>query len=406
MSAETKALTAVLKDKQIHVLMQANPDKLFTTHQDIWEFIRNYTASNGSVPPQDLVVDSFRDFVPEKNVGSTKHHLGELQAEYMDISVREILRGAANKVQEGDVNSAVDELIAGASNLKKTTTAVKDLDLVDAESAIDHFKAIQELNKMGSYGIKTGLAGFDSVLPGGISGGMLGVFLAYPGIGKSFLALYLAVQAWKQGKTPLIISLEMSESEVRNRLYTILGEGIWSLRKMSNGEVELDTFKKWHKKVFANMPPFYIVSTDGLGEINTSVVRAKVDQYKPDFVVFDYLQLATPDQKTDNETVKMKNLSREFKLLAMSMHVPILAISSATPNDVTNLSEPPTLGQTAWSRQISYDSDFLLALGRDPLGDVMECTFRKNRHGILNSFFVQCDFDSGMFHYKNSDQIS
>jgi replicative DNA helicase len=400
---ETKILTALLKDKQIHVLMQANPDELFVTHKDIWGFIKDYVSKNGSLPPEGLVVDSFRDFSPEKDVGTTKHHLAELQDRYMDTKVREILRGAASMVQEGDVTSAVDELISGASNLKKTTSAVKDIDLVDAESAIDHFKAIQEMNAMGCHGVRTGLHGFDAVMPGGISGGMLGIILAYPGIGKSFLALYLAVQAWKQGKTPLVLSLEMSESEVRNRLYAILGDGIWSLRKLSNGEVELDMFKKWHTKVFKDMPPFYIVSTDGLGEVNTSTIRSKIDQYKPDFVVFDYMQLGTPDQKSDNEVVKMKNLSREFKLLAMTTQVPIIAISSATPNDVTNLSEPPTLGQTAWSRQIAFDADFLLALGREPMGDVVTGVMRKNRHGPLNEFYVLVDFDAGRFVYVDMD---
>jgi len=406
MSVETKILTAVLRDKQIHVLMQANPDELFQTHKDIWEFIRNYIAKNGSMPPEGLVVENFRDFTPEKNVGATKHHLAELQHEYMDTKVREILHGAAGMVQEGDVNSAVDELISGASNLKKITSAVKDIDLVDADSAIDHFKAIQEMNAMGGHGIRTGLHGFDAVLPGGISGGMLGIILAYPAIGKSFLALYLAVQAWKQGKTPLIISLEMSESEVRNRLYTILGDGIWSLKKLAGGEVEIDMFKKWHTKVFKDKPPFYIVSTDGLGEVNTSTIRSKIDQYKPDFVVFDYMQLGTPDQKSDHEVVKMKNLSREFKLLAMTTQVPIIAISSATPNDVTNMSEPPSLGQTAWSRQIAFDADFMLSLGRDPMGDTITSVFRKNRHGPLNEFYLQVDFDAGRFVYMNSENIT
>ncbi len=405
-NAETNTLTAVLRDKQIHVLMQANPDVLFTSHHDIWQFIRDYVATNGTLPPEGLVVDSFRDFNPPSNVGATKHHLAELQEAYMDTAVREILRGAASKVQDGDVNSAVDELISGASNLKKTTSAVKDIDLVDADSAVDHFKALQELNAMEGHGVRTGLHGFDAVLPGGIAPGMLGIILAYPGIGKSFLALFMAVKAWKQGKTPLILSLEMSEAEVRNRLYTILGEGIWSLRNLSSGNVELDTFKKWHKKVFTNMPPFYIVSTDGLGEVNTSTIRAKIDQYKPDFVVFDYMQLGTPDQKSDNEVVRMKNLSREFKMLAMSSKVPVIAISSATPTDVTNMSEPPTLGQTAWSRQIAFDADWMIALGREPLGDVIEIVFRKNRNGPLNSMYLQADFNEGRFIYKDSDFVS
>lgn len=396
---EAKVLAAVLRDKQVHVLMQANVGALLTTHTDVWEFIRNYVDKNGSVPPENIVVENFRDFTPPESVGTTKHHLEQLQAEFMDQRVREILRNAATEVQDGRSNDAVNTLISQTSDLKKVTTSVKDVDLVDVESAIAHFETVQKMNAMGSYGVKTGLPGFDAVLPSGITGGMLGVFLAYPGIGKSWLAMYFAAQAWKQGKVPLIISLEMSEAEVRNRLFTVLGDGIWSLRKMGMGEVELDMFKKWHAKVFTSKPPFYIVSSDNDGEVNPSVVKAKIDQYKPDFVVLDYLQLMSPNTKTDNEVTKMKNLSRELKQLARGSDVPILAISSATPDDVTNLSQPPTLGQTAWSRQIAYDADWLVSLGRDPNSDVVTAVYRKNRHGPMNEFYVQCDFNHGRFIY-------
>lgn len=396
---EAKVLAAVLRDKQVHVLMQANVGALLTTHTDVWEFIRNYVDKNGSVPPENIVVENFRDFTPPESVGTTKHHLEQLQAEFMDQRVREILRNAATEVQDGRSNDAVNTLISQTSDLKKVTTSVKDVDLVDVESAIAHFETVQKMNAMGSYGVKTGLPGFDAVLPSGITGGMLGVFLAYPGIGKSWLAMYFAAQAWKQGKVPLIISLEMSEAEVRNRLFTVLGDGIWSLRKMGMGEVELDMFKKWHAKIFTGKPPFYIVSSDNDGEVNPSVVKAKIDQYKPDFVVLDYLQLMSPNTKTDNEVTKMKNLSRELKQLARGSDVPILAISSATPDDVTNLSQPPTLGQTAWSRQIAYDADWLVSLGRDPNSDVVTAVYRKNRHGPMNEFYVQCDFNHGRFIY-------
>jgi hypothetical protein len=61
----------------------------------------------------------------------------------------------------------------------------------------------------------------------------------------------------------------------------------------------------------------------------------------------------------------------------------------------------PTLGQTSWSRQIAYDADWLLALGRAANSDVLEAVFRKNRNGMLGEFVVQVDFDSGRFIYKD-----
>ena len=400
-NTEAKVISAVLQDKQLHVLLQANVETLLRTHNDVWNFIRLYAENNGTVPPSSLVVEKFRDFQIIKDIGATKHHLEELQNEYLNDSLKDILRSAATEVQGGQGVQALEDLITKTSTLKKNTSSIRDIDATDIDSAIAYFENVKEQQALGQRGIKTGLPGFDNYLPSGIMPGQLGVFLAYPGIGKSWMALYFAVQAWKQGKTPLIISLEMSETEVRNRVFTIMGEGLWSHRKLSNGEIELDMLKKWHENKLQGKPPFHIISNDSGGEVTPSVIRGKLDQYKPDFVVVDYLQLMSPNQKADNETVKMKNLSRELKLMAISEEVPIIAISSATPDDVKDMSTVPTLAQTAWSRQIAYDADWVMALGRASNSDIIECAFRKNRNGFMGDFLVQCDFDKGYYRYKD-----
>ena len=400
-NSEAKVISAVLEDKQVHVLLQANIDGLLRTHNDVWNFIKRYAESNGTVPPSSLVVEKFRDFAPVAGVGTTKHHLEELQADYLNDSLKDIIRNAATEVQGGQGVKALEQLITKTSELKKNTSAIRDIDATDIQSAIAYFENVKKQQELGKIGIKTGLPGFDNYLPSGIMPGQLGIFLAYPGIGKSWLALYFAVQAWKQGKTPMIISLEMSETEVRNRVFAIMGEGLWSHRKISNGDIEIDMLKKWHDNKILGKPPFHIISNDSGGEITPSVIRGKIDQYRPDFVIVDYLQLMAPNQKSDNETVRMKNLSRELKLMSISEEVPIIAISSATPDDVTNMSTVPTLGQTAWSRQIAYDADWVLALGRASNSDIIECAFRKNRNGFMGDFLVQADFDKGYYRYKD-----
>jgi len=402
-STESKVISALLQDKQMHVLLQADVEKLLRTHGDIWEFIRKYFEINQAVPPKDLVIEKFRDFALDENIGSTKHHLEELQGEYLTDSLKDILRVAAGEVQSGEGNKALEELITKTSELKKNTASIRDIDVTDLASTIAYFENVKAQRAMGITGIKTNLPGFDNYLPSGIMPGQLGVFLAYPGIGKSWMALYFAVQAWKQGKSPLIISLEMSETEVRNRVLTIMGQGIWSHRKISNGEIELDMLKKWYDVEMTGKPEFHIISNDSGGDINPSVVRGKIDQYRPDFIIVDYLQLMSPNQKSENEVVRMKNLSRELKLLAIGEEVPIIAISSATPDDVNDLSGVPTLGQTAWSRQIAYDADWVLALGRATNSDIIECAFRKNRNGFMGDFFVQADFDKGYYRYKDME---
>jgi len=399
--SEAKLISAVLEDKQAHVLLQANVDTILRTHNDVWTFIRTYFERNGTVPPTSLVVDKFRDFTPVQGVGATKHHLEELQADYLNDSLKDILRNAAADVQSGSGIEALEHLITKTSELKKNTSAIRDIDVTDIDNAIAYYQQVQEQSALGITGIKTGLPGFDNYLPAGITPGQLGVFLAYPGIGKSWLSLYFAVQAWKQGKSPMVVSLEMSETEVRNRVYTIMGDGLWSHRKLSSGEVELDMLKSWHEKNLQGKPEFHIISNDSGGEVTPSVMRGKIDQYKPDFVIVDYLQLMSPNQKSDNETVRMKNLSRELKLMAISEEVPIIAISSATPDDVNKLDTVPTLGQTAWSRQIAYDADWVLALGRGTNSDIIECVFRKNRNGFMGEFLVETDFDKGRYKYKD-----
>lgn len=401
MNLEAKTISAVLNDKQVHVLLQGNIDNILRTHGDVWTFIRNYYEQNQAVPPVDLVKEKFTDFDYFSDTGATKHHLDELRTSFLNDQIKVLLRSAASDVQEGKALEALDSLISETANLKKTTSTVRDIDVSNIDDAISYFQNLKEQQEAGVHGIYTGLAGFDNYLPAGITPGQLGVLLAYPAIGKSWMALYLAVQAWKNGKTPLIVSLEMTEAEVRNRVFAIIGQGMWSHRKLSSGQVELDMLKKWMTKTFEGKPSIHIVSNEGIGEVSPSVLRGKIDQYAPDIVFVDYLNLMTSNQRTDNEVVKMKNLSRELKLLAISEEIPIVAISSATPDDVTDMNSVPTLGQTSWSRQIAYDADWLLALGRAPNSDVLEAVFRKNRNGFLGEFMVQVDFDSGRFIYKD-----
>ena len=398
---EAKTLSAVLNDKQVHVLLQANVDTLLRTHNDVWEFVRNYYEQNQTVPSPKIVKERFADFDYIQETGATKHHLDELRQDYLNDNVKIMLRNAASQVQNGDSLSALDTLLGETARLKHVTSPVRDLDVSDVDAAIAYFENVKKQREAGTHGIYTGLAGFDNYMPAGITPGQLGVLLAYPAIGKSWMALYLAVQAWKNGKSPLVVSLEMTETEVRNRVFTIIGQGMWSHRKLSRGDVETDMMRKWMQKTFDGKPSIHIISNEGIGEVSPSILRGKIDQYHPDIVFVDYLNLMTSNQRTDNEVVKMKNLSRELKLLAISEEIPIVAISSATPDDVTDMNSVPTLGQTSWSRQIAYDADWLLALGRAQNSDVLEAVFRKNRNGFLGEFVVQVDFDAGRFLYKD-----
>ena len=398
---EAKVLSAVLNDKQIHVLFQANPDTLFRTHKDVWDFVKNYYEQNSTVPTKSLLVEKFRDFQPVGEIGTTKHHLEELRIQFLEDNLRNALMTSAKQLNEHQPIEALNSIISKTSDLKRISSDVRDIDATDVEDASAHFIHIKELSEKGIHGVRTNLAGFDNYLPGGISPGQFGILLAYPAIGKSWLAIFMAVQAWKAGKKPLIVSLEMTEKEVRNRVYTIMAEGYFSHRKLSAGLIDIEGFENWAKQHLKDKPPFYIISNDGMADVSPSGIRGKIDQYSPDVVFVDYIQLMNSNQGGENEVVKIKNISRELKVLAISSQVPIVAIASATPDNATDMNSVPSLGQVAWSKQLAYDADWVLALGRATGSTILECVFRKNRHGFCGEFMVDIDFDSGRFIYKD-----
>ena len=402
MNAEAELLSAVLRNNDIALVLQSAVDELFVTHVDIWEHIRNHYVKYKTVPSPVDVELQFLDFHLIETRHPTKYYLDEFVAAYVDNEMRTLVKQAATDINAGKSPKALQDLSASVARLARTSVAVTDIDLSDVESAVAYFIRKQQQD---TSGIKTGWDGFDVCMPSGMNAGMLTVLLAFPQIGKSWIALHMAVQAWKQGYTPMIVSLEMSEHEVRNRLYAIIGNGKWSHRRLVAGLVDVDEFKTWATETFTNKPSFHIISTDGLGAVTPDVIRGKIDQYKPDFVVVDYLQLMESNKHSDNEVVRVKTISRDMKLLALSEKLPVVLIASATPDENTEMQTPPELGQVAWSKQIAYDADVVLAMGREPTSPELEVVFRKNRHGPLGDFALQMSFDTGQFIYIDLDTV-
>lgn len=394
---EVEVISSLCKNKDIHIMFDNNADELIQDCADIWGFIKDYYDQTRQIPDSDLLVTRFKDFDPVDS-GPTVYHIDKLRQAFLDESMRNSLRRAAQLVNNNESANALKELSKDISKMSRIGSKVRDIDVTDIDNAIHYFEQTRQSALDGNVGIKTGITAFDVCLPMGIAKGQLGIFLAYPAIGKSWLALYFAVQAWKAGYKPMIISLEMTEYEVRNRIFTIIADGFFSHRALSSGRVSDDEFRLWADKNLTGRQPFKIISNDTGSEMTPNLIGSKIDQYRPDIVIVDYLQLMIDNAGTSqNETVKIKNLSRELKLLAVSQQLPILAIASATPDDSTDLESVPQLGQVAWSRQIAYDSDWVLGIGRKTNSDVIEAVLRKNRNGYQGDFYLEVDFDKGIF---------
>lgn len=402
MNKELAVIGALLKDEDITSILQENAGQFFVSHADVIDFILDYYKKNRGFPPAELVEDKFVISIPV-TVGSTKHHVEELRNKYIANKVREILRTAAVQMQDGEVSDAVTGLINEATGLRGISTTVRDMDMANIEDAIDHYRMVQERAASGYYGVRVGIPGIDDFLPAGIEPGMYGAIIGYPSRGKSWLSALMAVNAWGYGKKVLYVSLEMTESSVRSRMYAIAGQGKWSVRKLMRGEVNLLDLEAWATETFHGKTMLPVISNDGNGPLTPSGLRAKIEQYKPDIVFVDYLQLMSPDSGGDNQTIKMMRLSLEIKQLASSTKTPIIIVASATPNDASDISGIPELAQTAWSKQIAYDVDFALAVGRSDDSNLLGVALRKNRQGPLFDWAMVCDFDAGIFKYVESD---
>lgn len=210
---------------------------------------------------------------------------------------------------------------------------------------------------------------------------------------NTWLATYFAVQAWKMGKVPLYFSLEMDDVQFGYRVDTLMAEGHLSNTSLINARnISIDSYEQWAKDRYTDKHPFYIVTNEGLDEINQFTVQTKIEQYKPDLVVLDYHSLFDDGRSGKTETEKHRNLSKDFKRMAVRFGVPIIDIVAVTMDSDHGI-RPPQLSEVAWSKQLAYDSDLVLSVCKE--GDIMTVEAKKSRRCDVFAFKVEWNFDIG-----------
>jgi hypothetical protein len=176
----------------------------------------------------------------------------------------------------------------------------------------------------------------------------------------------------------------------------LLGSGLFKASDLSKGDINIDDFRSWSKKKFENKGSFVLVSNEGFGEVTPATVQGKIDQHKPDLVILDYHKLFNDNKRSNSEVERNRNISREFKLLAVTNNIPIIDITAATADDVSDQDDPPMMSQVAWSKAIEYDADMAMAIHKTPGTNMIEVVSRKNRHGNEFDFFLDWDINRGI----------
>ncbi len=399
MNTEATLISAVCKNKDISTLLADNVDELFTSHRDIWEGLKSYYYKFKAVPEVGVLQDRFKDFEPNPNIkAETGYYLDALKNEYLSSRLKSIMLKGGSLLKEEAASRVLSQMQIQLAGLSKFTNNVRDLDVIDLESAERHFQSVKERSAVmgGSPGILTGFKAIDAAYPTGMAPGHLIVAIGWPGKGKTWFTSYLACKAWEQGFKPMIVSLEMSPENMRDRIYTMLGSGLFRASDLSRGDINIDTFKSWGKTKFEGKNSFVLVSNEGTAEVTPATIQGKIDQHKPDLVILDYHQLFNDNKRSHSEVERNRNISREFKLLAVSNNIPVIDITAATADDISDQDNPPMMSQVAWSKAIEYDADMAMAVHRYPGTNMIEIVSRKNRHGHEFDFYLDWDINKGI----------
>jgi len=408
MNTEAEVISAVCKNKDISTLLADNVDEIFTSHRDIWESLKLYYYKFKAVPEAGILVEKFKDFEPVATKAETGYYLDKLKNEFLTNKLKSIIIQSGSALKEDSAGRVIADMQSKLSQLSKFTNNVRDLDVTDLESAAAHFTSVKERSAAmgGSPGILTGFDAIDKAYPTGMAPGHLIVAIGWPGRGKTWFTSYLACKAWEQGFKPMIVSLEMSPEDMRNRIYTMMGSGLFRASDFARGDVNIDDLRTWGSKKFENKNGFVLVSSEGMSDVSANTVQAKIDQHKPDLVILDYHQLFSDTKRSSGATERNMNISREFKMLAMTNGIPVIDITAATMDDITDQDAPPMLSQVAWSKAIEYDADMAIAIHKYTNTNMIEVVSRKNRHGQDFSVFLDWDINRGIIKeiYENPFQ--
>jgi replicative DNA helicase len=399
MNTEATLISAICKSKDISAILAENADDLFTSHKDIWEGLKSYYYKFKAVPEVGVLQDKFKDFEPDPNPkAEVGYYLDKLKNEYLSAKLKSIIIRGGSALKEEAASRVLADMQAELSSLNKFTNNIRDLDIIDSDSAIKHLEALKlrSVAMGGSPGIKTGFKAIDLAYPTGMAPGHLIVAIGWPGKGKTWFTSYLACKAWEQGFKPMIVSLEMTPENMRDRIYTMLGSGLFMASDFSKGDINIDDFKTWSNKKFQDKNSFILVSNEGNGNVTPNSVQAKIDQHKPDLVILDYHQLFTDNNNSKAPTERNMNISREFKNLAVRNNIPVIDITAATGDEVSDRDNPPMMSQVAWSKAIEYDADMAMAIHKYPNTDFVEVVSRKNRHGQDFAVYLDWDINRGI----------
>ena len=260
------------------------------------------------------------------------------------------------------------------------------MQIVETRSQIDGFVT----------GLSTGFVGLDKITTGLHEGNLI-ILAARPAMGKTALALNIAKHvAVQEHKPTVIFSLEMGAEELIERI--VASEGMVPGYHLQTGNLSTD---EWKRIVQAQSnlydTPIFVDDTAGIriSEIRSKARKLSQEMGSLGIIIIDYLQLIT-GAKGENRQQIVSEISRELKILAKDLRVPVIALSQLSRSVEQRQDKRPMLSDLRESGSIEQDADIVAFLYRDAYyqkehadsqeaNNVTELILEKNRHGSLGT---------------------
>lgn len=369
-AAELAIIGTALQEKACAVQLSALPEDAFS-HPDTaaaHRAIRRMVA-RGDTPDLLTAADEMRADMPDADVmlveamqqGLIPSMYGQYEALVMEARKRRILLAAGTALMQGATNpgESVDALSAAAIDALQSSSGT--MGSSDMRTALEAFMA--SLESAGKGRCSTGIAELDR-LTGGFRGGKLVVLGARPGVGKTALALWMAVHTARHTGPVLIVSLEMDETELLSRIAA--AESGVDVQAMETGKLSADQWTQLTGSYQAldRMPIRISTRATTPLQIRREATAMQGRQGLA-MIVVDYIQLMHADGKHPSRYEEVSAISRELKRLAMDLGVPVLALTQFNRNSETSTGgkaekRKPQMSEAKESGSIEQDANMFL----------------------------------------------
>ncbi|MBQ2349652.1 MAG: DnaB-like helicase C-terminal domain-containing protein, partial [Cytophagales bacterium] len=238
------------------------------------------------------------------------------------------------------------------------------------------------------YSLYTGITDLDDKILG-LHNGELTIIGARPGVGKTTFALQIAQKIAERKKKVAILSLEMSDVQLIQKLIS-KKTGVNSY-KMRSGNLVDDDWDKIAEGIgeLSDLPIRIITKAFNIQQIEKTIRKLK-NKNELDLVVIDYIQLIKNQGNFSSREQQVADISRTLKLLTLELNIPIIALCQLNRN--ANKTEP-TLADLRESGSIEQDADNVFFLYQEkeqdtPIVDIV-LKIAKQRNGEIGKVYLK-----------------